>query len=58
LEDNYRFILIKEPAKEKGQAESQTDGVHLYYIKDYNNKPLIIVDSQGYEILEGKNMMK
>ena len=31
LEDNYRFILITEPKKEKGQAESQTDGVHLYY---------------------------
>ena len=30
LEDNYRFILIKEPEKDKKQAESQTDGVHLY----------------------------
>lgn len=54
MEDNYRFILIKEPAKEKGQAESQTDGVHLYYIKDYNNKPLIIIDSQGYGDTRGK----
>ena len=25
LEDNHRFILIKEPKKAKGQAESQTD---------------------------------
>jgi energy-coupling factor transporter ATP-binding protein EcfA2 len=48
LKDNCRYILIKEKEKEKGQAESQTDGVHLYYIKDYNNKPLIIIDSQGY----------
>ena len=54
LEDNYRFILIKEPAKEKGQAESQTDGVHLYYIIDNNNKPLIIIDSQGYGDTRGK----
>lgn len=48
LEDNYRFILITEPPKAKGQAESQTDGVHLYYLKDYNNKPIILIDSQGY----------
>ena len=48
LEDNYRFILITEQKKPKGQAESQTDGVHLYYLKDYNNKPVIIIDSQGY----------
>ena len=48
LEDKYRFILIEELKKEKGQAESQTDGVHLYYLRDYNNKPIIIIDSQGY----------
>ena len=48
LNDNYRFILIREIKKEKGQAESQTDGVHLYYVKDQDNKPLIIIDSQGY----------
>lgn len=48
LNDNYRFILIKEVKKEKGQAESQTDGVHLYYVRDQDNKPLIIIDSQGY----------
>ena len=34
IEDKYRFILINEPVKEKGQSESQTDGLHLYYIKD------------------------
>ena len=54
LEDNYRFILIKEIEKKKNQAESQTDGVHLYYLKDYNNKPLIIIDSQGYGDIRGK----
>ena len=48
LEDKYRIILIKEEKKEGGQAVSQTDGIHLYYIKDYNNHPLIIIDSQGY----------
>ena len=48
LEDKYRFILIEEIKKEKGQAESQTDGVHLYYLRDYNNEPIIIIDSQGY----------
>ena len=48
IEDKYRFILIKEKEKEKGQAVSQTDGVHLYYIKDYKNNPIIIIDTQGY----------
>ena len=48
LEDKYRFILIKEKEKEKGQAVSQTDGVHLYYIKDHKNNPIIIIDTQGY----------
>lgn len=54
LDDNFRFILIKEPKKEKGEAESQTDGVHIYYIKDMNNKPLIIIDSQGFGDTRGK----
>ena len=54
IKDNYRFILISEPQKKKGQAESQTDGVHLYYIKDYENKPVIIIDSQGYGDTRGK----
>ena len=48
IEDKYRYILIKEPKKDKGQAESQTDGLHLYYVKDNNNKPIIIIDSQGF----------
>ena len=54
LEDNHRFILIPEQKKEKGQAESQTDGIHLYYIKDYLNNPIIIVDSQGFGDTRGK----
>ena len=54
LKDKYRFILVKEPKKEKGQAESQTDGLHLYYIKDYNNQPIIIIDSQGFGDTRGK----
>ena len=53
-EDKHRFVLIKEPKKEKGQAESQTDGLHLYYIKDKNNKPIIIIDSQGFGDTRGK----
>ena len=52
LEDNFRFILITEPDTER-QDRSQTKGVHLYYIKDYNNKPIIIIDSQGYGDTEG-----
>ena len=54
LEYNYRFILISEPEKEKGQAVSQINGVHLYYLNDYNNNPVIIIDSQGYEYTRGK----
>jgi len=54
LHDDYRFILITEPKKTTGQAESQTDGIHLYYLKDYNNKPIIIIDSQGYGDTRGK----
>ena len=48
LENDFRFVLINEGEKEGGQAVSQTDGVHLYYLKDYKNKPIIIIDSQGY----------
>lgn len=46
LDDKIRLVLIEE--KGKGQHESQTDGVHLYYLKDYENHPLIIIDSQGF----------
>jgi len=54
LEDDYRFILIEEPEKEKKQAESQTDGVHIYYLKDHKKRPIIIIDSQGYGDTRGK----
>jgi len=43
--DLFRYNLIEEKPKTKGQAESQTDGIHLYYLKDYQNNPLIIIDS-------------
>ena len=54
IDDPYRFVLITEPEKKQGQAESQTDGVHIYYVKDYENKPVIIIDSQGYGDTRGK----
>lgn len=38
MEDKSRFILIDEPKKLKGQAESQTDLINLYFIKDYIDK--------------------
>lgn len=52
LTDAYRFILIEEQPKKKG--ESVTDGVHLYYLRDYENKPIIILDSQGYGDTRGR----
>jgi len=53
-EDKYRFILISEPPKKKGKVESQTNGIHIYYLKDYNNRPVILIDSQGYGDTRGK----
>ena len=52
LGDNYRFILITEPPKRYGNLK---DGVHLYYLKDYNNKPVILIDSQGFDDTRGRN---
>ena len=46
LEDDYRLYLIRENPKKKG--ESMTVGLHLYYVRDYENKPIIIIDSQGF----------
>ena len=46
LEDNYRLFLIREDPKKKG--ESMTEGLHLYYLRDYKQKPIIIIDSQGF----------
>lgn len=48
LEYNFRLMLIDEEKKKLGQAESQTRGIHLYYLRDFFNQPLIIVDSQGF----------
>ena len=42
------FYLIDEKDKNKRQFESQTDGINLYYIKDYCNNPFIIIDTQGF----------
>ena len=50
LADNYRFILINEPPK----RYNLTDGVHIYYLKDYNNKPVILIDSQGFDDTRGQ----
>ena len=58
IKDGYRFILIKEQEKVKKQAESQTDGLHLYYIKDFNNNPIIIIDSQGFGDTRGREFDK
>ena len=46
LEDNYRFILINETTKKNNII--QTKGIHIYYVKDYNNKPIILIDSPGF----------
>jgi len=48
FEDNYRFILITEQNEEKKWYKLGTEGIHIYYLKDYNNKPIIIIDSEGY----------
>ena len=47
IEDKHRFILIEE-IENKNYGLSQTKGIHLYYLKDYNDKPIIIIDTQGY----------
>ena len=54
LKDNKRYTMISEVEKEKGQAESQTEGLHLYYLKDYENNPVIIIDTQGFGDTGGK----
>ena len=46
LKDDLRYILIEEA--EKNQKDSQTDDYHLYYLKDKDNNPLIIIYSKGY----------
>ena len=54
LKEKYRFILIDEKNKNKRQGDSQTDGINLYYIKDYFNNPFIIIDTQGFGDTRGK----
>ena len=40
LEENERFILIENEI-----FNNQLDvGIHIYYLKDYENKPLILID--------------
>jgi len=51
-EDKNRFILIEEPPK--NQKDSQTDGVHLYFVKDAYDSPIIIIDSAGYADTRGQ----
>ena len=48
LEDNFRFILIKESDTKMNVNKSKIDGVHLYYVKDYNNKPIILISIEEY----------
>ena len=50
LEDNFRFILIKESDTKMNANESKIDGVHLYYVKDYNNKPIILISIEEYGV--------
>ena len=51
-EDKYRFILIEEPPKKI--SESQTEGVHLYFVRDNEDLPIVIIDSAGYGDTKGK----
>lgn len=53
LQDIFRFILLTEPKKQKGHAESLTAGVHLYYLKVYQKKSVITIDPQGYDDTRG-----
>ena len=48
LEDEFRFILIYEKTQSYSLSISKTKGIHLYYIKDYNNKPVILIDCEGF----------
>ena len=34
-----------------------TDGIHLYYIKDNNNNPIIIIDSEGFEDVQRDELL-
>ena len=45
---SYRFILLEESKK------VNENGLHLYYIKDINNKPIIIINCEGFGDIKGK----
>lgn len=53
LDDDFRFILIDESSNNRGQDQSQTDGIHFYYLKDKAKRPLILIDSQGFADIRG-----
>lgn len=46
LNDNFRFYMIHK--EKKSQYSDQAYGLNLYYVKDYENKHLIIIDSKGF----------
>ena len=48
---------MTETEKKQGQAEFPTDRVYIFYVKVYENKPVIIIDSQGYGDTSIKNTM-
>ena len=48
IENNYKYILIEE------KEDQSSLGLHLYYLKDFNNKPIIIIDCNGYGDIKGK----
>ena len=47
-DSNSRYFLIK-----KGKEDLE-NGLHLYYLKDINNNPIIIINCQGYGDIRGK----
>lgn len=46
LNDNYIFILISK--YKKYNDCTKTDGLYLYYINDYENNPVIIINSPRF----------
>ena len=48
IDYNYRFILIEE------SKQDIENGLHLYYIKDINEKPIIIINCEGFGDIRGK----
>ena len=48
LEENKRYVL-------KSLESNKDNGLHLYYLKDVNNKPIIIINCEGYGEREIQN---